>query len=134
MRVLFKALTSILGAVLATLTYHEPGFAAAGPFADPATAPAGRLAVTNPIPRDPITIATGKVSGTLLGGDVKAYYGIPFAAPPIRQYRWREPQPVKAWTRIYTANKMPAECVQGLRDNNIDHYFTEEDAAEDCLY
>ena len=29
---------------------------------------------------------------------------------------------------------MPAECVQGLRNNNIDHYFTDEDAAEDCLY
>jgi para-nitrobenzyl esterase len=133
MREPFKVLTATLGVVLATLTC-VPALAAPGPFADPAIAPAGRLAVTNPIPRDPVTIATGKVSGTLLDNGVKAYFGIPFAAPPIRQYRWREPQPVKSWAGVYTANKMPAECVQGLRNNNIDHYFTDEDAAEDCLY
>jgi len=128
-----KALTATVGLVMAALTY-DPAFAAPGPFADPAVAPSGRLALTNPIPGDPVTIATGKVSGTLLASGVKAYFGIPFAAPPIRQYRWREPQPVKPWAGIYTANKMPAECVQGLRNNNIDHYFTDEDAAEDCLY
>jgi para-nitrobenzyl esterase len=131
MQVPFKVLAA--GAVLAALMC-QPTFAAPGPFADPADAPPGRLAVTNPIPGDPVTVATGKVSGTLLGNGVKAYFGIPFAAPPIRQYRWREPQPVKPWAGVYTANKMAAECVQGLRNNNIDHYFTDEDSAEDCLY
>ena len=113
---------------------NQSVLAAPGPFADPANAPPGRMAVTNAIPGDPVKIVTGKVSGTALGNGVKAYFGIPFAAPPIRQYRWREPQPVKPWSGVYTANKMPAECVQGLRNNNIDHYFTDEDAAEDCLY
>lgn len=131
MRASFKVLAA--GAALAALMC-QPTLAAPGPFADPADAPPGRLAVTNPIPGDPVTIATGKVSGTLLSNGVKAYFGIPFAAPPIRQYRWREPQPVKPWAGVYTANKMAAECVQGLRNNNIDHYFTDEDAAEDCLY
>jgi para-nitrobenzyl esterase len=133
MKVPHNVLEATIGAALATLTCG-PAFAAPGPFADPAVAPEGRLAVTNPIPGDPVTIATGKVSGTLLASGVKAYFGIPFAAPPIRQYRWREPQPVTSWAGIYTANKMPAECVQGLRNNNIDHYFTDEDAAEDCLH
>src|SRR6185503_8370869 len=122
-------LAAAVSAVLVVLT--PPAFAAAGPFADPAVSPPGRLAVTNPIPGDPVRIATGRVSGTLLGGGVKAYFGIPFAAPPIRQYRWKEPQSVKPWAGIYTANMMSAECIQGLRNNNIDHYFTDEDAAED---
>ena len=132
MRVPFTTIIATFGAMLASLA--QPAFAAPGPFADPAVAPPGRLSVTNPIAGDPVTIATGKVSGTLLASGVKAYFGIPFAAPPIRQYRWRAPQPVKPWAGVYTANKMPAECVQGLRNNNIDHYFTDEDAAEDCLY
>jgi len=132
MRAPLKALVITASTALFSLTL--PVFAALGPFADPAVSPPGRLAVTNPISGDPVRIATGKVSGTLLPNGVKAYFGIPFAAPPIRQYRWREPQPVKPWTGVYTANKMPAECVQGPRNNNIDHYFTDEDAAEDCLY
>jgi len=133
MRVAFEAITATLALVLAAWAY-QPAVAAPGPFADPAVAPSGRLAVTNPIPGDPVKIATGKVSGTLLASGVKAYFGIPFAAPPIRQYRWKEPQPVRPWAGVYTANKMAAECVQGLRNNNIDHYFTDEDSAEDCLY
>ena len=40
--------------------------------------------VMNPIPGDPITIETGKLSGTLLDSGVKAYLGVPFAAPPVR--------------------------------------------------
>ena len=45
----------------------------------------------NPIPGDPITIETGKLSGTLLDSGVKAYFGVPFAAPPVRELRWHEP-------------------------------------------
>ena len=123
------AALSVLAAFL-----FQPAAAAPGPFADPAVAPEGRLAVTRPIAGDPVRIDSGLVSGTMLGNGVKAYFGIPFAAPPIRQYRWREPQPVRPWSGVLTANKMAAECVQPLRNNNIDHYFNDEDAAEDCLY
>lgn len=123
------AAASLLGALS-----FQTASAAPGPFADPATAPEGRLAVTIPVAGDPVRIDAGRVSGTMLANGLKAYFGIPFAAPPIRQYRWREPQPVKSWRGIYTANKMAAECVQPLRNNNIDHYFNDEDAAEDCLY
>ena len=39
--------------------------------------------VMNPIPGDPITIESGRLSGTLLDSGVKAYLGVPFAAPPV---------------------------------------------------
>ena len=87
-----------------------------------------------PIENDPIKIDGGLVSGAYLASGVKAYLGLPFAAPPIRENRWREPQPVKPWQGIWTANRCEAECVQNLRSNNINHYFGDENAAEDCLY
>jgi para-nitrobenzyl esterase len=87
-----------------------------------------------PIEKDPIRIDGGLVSGTYLKSGLKAYFGIPFAAPPIRENRWREPQPVHPWEGVLTANKMQPECYQSLRSNNINHYFGDEAAAEDCLY
>lgn len=90
--------------------------------------------VTIPVAGDPVTIDTGKVAGTQVDPSVKAYLGIPFAAPPIRENRWRAPQPAKAWPGVYTADTPRAECYQGLRAPSINHYFGDEDAAEDCLY
>ena len=98
------------------------------------TGAAASAGVMNPISGDPLMIDTGRVSGTLLDSGIKAYFGIPFAAPPVRENRWRAPQPVANWKGVYNADKKQAECVQGLRSNNINHYFGDEDAAEDCLY
>ena len=87
-----------------------------------------------PVAGDPVTIDSGKVSGTELGGSIKGYFGIPFAAPPVRENRWRAPKPVKPWNGIYTADDMKPECPQGLRSPSINHYFGEEAPSEDCLY
>jgi para-nitrobenzyl esterase len=87
-----------------------------------------------PIATDPVRIDAGAVAGTLVEPAVKAYLGIPFAAPPVRENRWRAPQPVKAWTGIYNADSVKPECPQGLRSPSINHYFGEEAVSEDCLY
>src|SRR5579862_2884236 len=58
------------------------------------TADAG---VMNPVPGDPVTIDSGKLSGTLMDGGIKAYLGVPFAQPPVRDLRWHAPMPVKPW-------------------------------------
>ena len=50
--------------------------------------------VVQPIPADPLVIDSGRVSGKVLASGVKAYFGIPFAAPPVRELRWRAPQAV----------------------------------------
>jgi para-nitrobenzyl esterase len=95
----------------------------------------GALAgVMNPIAGDPVTIDSGKVAGTLVDAKVKAYLGLPFAAPPVRGNRWRAPQPVTPWKGVYNADETKPECVQGLRSPSINHYFGEEAASEDCLY
>jgi para-nitrobenzyl esterase len=84
------------------------------------------------IPGDPVKTDAGLVSGTMNG--VKTYLGVPFAAPAIRENRWRAPQPVKPWKGVWTADREPAECVQALRSPTINHYFGDELSGEDCLY
>ncbi len=110
------------------------GVPAAGVILAVIAVTAGAQVMLRPVEEDPVRVDGGLVSGTYLASGVKAYLGIPFAAPPIRGNRWREPQPVKPWQGIWTANRCAAECVQSLRSNNINHYFGDEDAAEDCLY
>src|SRR6516165_1912253 len=94
----------------------------------------GHAQVTRTIPGDPIKVDAGQVSGTLAANGVRTYFGIPFAAPPLRENRWRAPQPVSPWQGILTANRLPAECVQGLRSPTMNHYFGDELSGEDCLY
>jgi para-nitrobenzyl esterase len=90
--------------------------------------------VERPIAGDPVAIDTGLVAGKGLASGVKAYFGVPFAAPPVRENRWREPQPVAPWKGVWNADRKPPECIQVLRPHNINHYFGEEPTSEDCLY
>ncbi len=90
--------------------------------------------VDRQIPGDPIDIDSGKVAGKLLDSGVRAYLGVPFAAPPTGALRWREPQPVKPWKGVFNADRFAPECIQILRPHNINHYFGEEATSEDCLY
>jgi para-nitrobenzyl esterase len=93
-----------------------------------------RAGVMNPIPGDPITIESGKLSGTVLDSGVKAYLGVPFAAPPVRELRWHEPMPVKPWKGIYNADTKITNCYIPLRATTLNHYFGEIKSSEDCLY
>lgn len=90
--------------------------------------------VEAPIPGDPISIDTGKLNGKLLASGVRAYFGVPFAAPPVGELRWKEPQPREPWNGVYNADRFAPECIQILRPHNINHYFGEEATSEDCLY
>jgi para-nitrobenzyl esterase len=80
-------------------------------------------------PGDPVEIDSGLVAGKLVAGNVRAYLGIPYAAPPVGNLRWREPQPVKPWRGIRAADQYGAPCAQratGRRD--------EPAPSEDCLF
>lgn len=47
------------------------------------------------------------------------YYGIPFAAPPIKDLRWRAPLAIEDWVGksvdVVNATKIPPKCIQGQR-------------------
>jgi para-nitrobenzyl esterase len=54
---------------------------------------------------------SGPVVGKL-DGKVRAFYGIPYAAPPTGANRWRAPQPFTAWTSPRDATAAPKVCPQ----------------------
>jgi para-nitrobenzyl esterase len=95
---------------------------------------AAQAGVMYPVPGDPITIESGKLSGTLLDSGIRAYLGVPFAAPPVRELRWHEPMPVKPWSGIYNADTKLTNCYIPLRASTLNHYFGELKSSEDCLY
>jgi len=96
--------------------------------------PSVRAQTMTPIPGDPVATPNGKIAGKPLASGVRAYLGIPYAAAPVRELRWRETQPPKPWAGVYNADRFAPECIQVLRRHNLNHYFGEEPTSEDCLY
>jgi para-nitrobenzyl esterase len=77
-----------------------------------------------------VKVEGGFVEG-ILEDDVIAYKGIPFAAPPLGDLRWRPPQPVKSWDGILKADKYGPACPQA---NIAMLGYLDYGMSEDCLY
>lgn len=91
-------------------------------------------ATAAPAAAQAVNVAQGTLDGTTLDGGVRAWLGVPFAAPPVRALRWRAPQPVKPWSGVYHADRFAPMCLQPLRNRTMNHYFGNEATSEDCLY
>nr|QOQ72533.1 carboxylesterase CE1 [Dysgonamonadaceae bacterium] len=78
-----------------------------------------------------IQTSSGQVRGELVG-NVSVFKGIPYAAPPVGECRWRPPQPVIPWEGIRDALAFGPDCAQGgwgTAPGTI-----REGSSEDCLY
>jgi para-nitrobenzyl esterase len=79
----------------------------------------------------------GRVHGKLINnGAVRAFQGIPYAAPPVGDLRWKAPQPAKAWKGDLDATKYGHHCAQNhVFDDMIfqDSPTPEDKGSEDCL-
>ncbi|MCU1247707.1 MAG: pnbA2 [Edaphobacter sp.] len=85
-------------------------------------------------PVDPLQIKTDKgiVEGTLTNNDqVRAFKGIPFAAPPVGNLRWQPPQPAAKWKGIRPAKDFGSHCIQS--SGYPDMIFHDPGPSEDCL-
>jgi para-nitrobenzyl esterase len=60
----------------------------------------------------PVKVEQGLLQGTYEDG-LSVYRGIPFAAPPVGDLRWRAPQPAAIWDGIRQADKFAPGPMQG---------------------
>lgn len=85
------------------------------------------------------TIENGIVRGVPCGWpSITAYYGIPYAAPPIGDLRWKPPQPASDWQGVRDCARPGPRCPQmGVGADSFygrEFYPVEEEMDEDCLY
>ncbi len=78
-----------------------------------------------------VLTGTGVVRG-VTEEEVTIFKSIPYAAPPIGEFRWRPPQPVKSWKGELDATKPCKDCGQGAWGPNPPKIS--DNASEDCLF
>jgi len=65
-----------------------------------------------------VRIDPGVVRGAARGaGGMLAYKGIPYAAPPVGNLRWRAPQPVRAWDGVQDHTQFGNRCLSALEND-----------------
>ena len=79
-----------------------------------------------------VKLADGAMEGISTDAGIRIFRGIPFAAPPVGELRWKAPQPVKKWQGIRPAAEFGHSCMQ--RPVFGDMEFRSKGMSEDCLY
>jgi para-nitrobenzyl esterase len=80
-----------------------------------------------------VTIDAGTLEGRVdSGGRVLLFAGIPYAAPPVGELRWRPPRPAASWQGVRDAKQLGHNCTQHQPYGDIDPY--KAGVSEDCLY
>jgi para-nitrobenzyl esterase len=80
-----------------------------------------------------VQLQAGKLSGTTVedgGEQVNVFKAIPYAAPPVGEWRWKAPQPVKPWEGVRDATKWSNQCAQRAGSSMGEP----GNISEDCLY
>jgi len=91
---------------------------------------AAALIAAAPIQAAPrVEVPGGTVSGSTVDGDA-VFRGIPYAAPPLGERRWRPPAPVAPWSGVRDVSRPAPACLQKSEGWNRAHWLY---ASEDCL-
>ncbi|HWR30797.1 MAG TPA: carboxylesterase family protein [Negativicutes bacterium] len=73
-----------------------------------------------------VKLDSGMISGET-DGDIHVFRGIPYAAPPVGELRWRPPQPPQPWIGIRASTQFGPSCPQPQESRSSVY-------SEDCLY
>jgi para-nitrobenzyl esterase len=73
-------------------------------------------------------VTGGTVSGVVTDG-ISIFKGVPFAAPPVGDLRWKAPAPVVPWSGVKAANSFANACMQAPNSQG-----NTAPVSEDCLY
>ena len=76
------------------------------------------------------SVTGGKIQGEAVDG-LGQFKGIPFAAPPVGDLRWKAPQPAKPWPGVKQTVKFGAACMQGGGGGGAGKGIPYD---EDCLF
>ena len=78
-------------------------------------------------------VISGVVEGTLSeDGTVLAFKGIPYAAPPVGDLRWKPPHPIVPWKGVRPAKSFAPRAMQKHKWDDM--FFFDDGPSEDCLY
>jgi para-nitrobenzyl esterase len=95
-------------------------------------------AAKHPLADQPVPTRNGLITGVATSdGAVASFKGIPFAAPPVGELRWRAPKPAAQWEGVRKAEDFSASCVQRIvqeRKPWTYEFMAHNSVSEDCLY
>jgi para-nitrobenzyl esterase len=80
---------------------------------------------------NPIVHINGGLVRGVGAGPVSSFLGLPYAAPPTGNLRWRPPQPASSWSGVRDATQFGAGCPQAQTGNP---FLPPGPISEDCLY
>ena len=79
-----------------------------------------------------VKTAYGRLAGTVLAGGIRAFKGVPYAAPPVGARRWQAPQPAQPWKDVRSATQFGPRAMQQPIFGDMN--FRSNGVSEDCLY
>jgi len=79
-----------------------------------------------------VRTANGVLEGATATSGIHEFKGVPFAAPPVGELRWKAPQPVKNWTGVRQAKQFGPRAMQLPLFGDMN--FRSNGVSEDCLY
>jgi para-nitrobenzyl esterase len=81
---------------------------------------------------DVVRVEGGLISGSVVDG-ARSYKGIPYAAPPAGELRWKAPQPPVAWEGVRKCDDFGPDCPQAPYPQSSVYYSAPRRQSEDCL-
>ena len=87
-----------------------------------------------PAPNNIVRVEGGQISGTSSPEGIRIYKGIPYAGTTEGDFRWKPPQPVRAWDGVRKCEEYGPDCPQAPYATTSPFYSQPRPQSEDCLY